>query len=71
MYCVSVKSIISFVAYFFLHTVCDILKSGVKMVAGPTEHGIQADVIFVIEGTAVNGAYLNDLKTNYLTPTLE
>lgn len=41
------------------------------MVAGPTEHGIQADVIFVIEGTAVNGAYLNDLKTNYLTPTLE
>ena len=36
-----------------------------------TEHGIQADVIFVIEGTAVNGAYLNDLKTNYLTPTLE
>ncbi|KMQ96743.1 mediator of rna polymerase ii transcription subunit 25 [Lasius niger] len=41
------------------------------MVTGPTEHGIQADVIFVIEGTAVNGAYLNDLKTNYLIPTLE
>ena len=41
------------------------------MVAGPTEHGIQADVIFVIEGTAVNGAYLNDLRTNYLLPTLE
>ncbi|KAL0125267.1 hypothetical protein PUN28_004503 [Cardiocondyla obscurior] len=41
------------------------------MVTGPTEHGIQADVIFVIEGTAVNGAYLNDLKTNYVIPTLE
>lgn len=41
------------------------------MVTGPSEHGIQADVIFVIEGTAVNGAYLNDLKTNYLIPTLE
>lgn len=41
------------------------------MVTGPAEHGIQADVIFVIEGTAVNGAYLNDLKTNYLIPTLE
>ncbi|EZA49336.1 Mediator of RNA polymerase II transcription subunit [Ooceraea biroi] len=43
------------------------------MVTGPAEHvcGIQADVIFVIEGTAVNGAYLNDLKTNYLVPTLE
>ncbi|XP_012287300.1 mediator of RNA polymerase II transcription subunit 25 [Orussus abietinus] len=41
------------------------------MVAGPTEHGMEADVIFVIEGTAVNGAYLNDLKTNYLIPTLE
>ncbi|XP_043496390.1 mediator of RNA polymerase II transcription subunit 25-like isoform X5 [Polistes fuscatus] len=41
------------------------------MVTGPAEHGIQADVIFVIEETAVNGAYLNDLKTNYLIPTLE
>ncbi|XP_067215800.1 mediator of RNA polymerase II transcription subunit 25 isoform X2 [Linepithema humile] len=41
------------------------------MVTGPSEHGIQADVIFVIEGTAVNGAYLNDLKTNYVIPTLE
>lgn len=55
-----------FILYIFI-----ILKNGVKMVAGPTEHGIQADVIFIIEGTAVNGAYLNDLKTNYLTPTLE
>lgn len=33
--------------------------------------GMQADVIFVIEGTAVNGAYLNDLKTSYIIPTLE
>lgn len=41
------------------------------MVTGPPEHGIQADVVFVIEGTAVNGAYLNDLKTNYVIPTLE
>lgn len=30
-----------------------------------------ADVIFVIEGTAINGAYINDLKTNYLIPALE
>lgn len=41
------------------------------MVPGPSEHGSQVDVIFVIEGTAVNGAYLNDLKTNYLIPTVE
>ena len=41
------------------------------MVNVPTDHGLQADIIFVIEGTAVNGAYLNDLKTNYLIPTLE
>lgn len=58
-----------YILYIFFYFI--ILKNGVKMVAGPTEHGIQADVIFVIEGTAVNGAYLNDLKTNYLTPTLE
>ncbi|CAD7077038.1 unnamed protein product [Hermetia illucens] len=32
---------------------------------------IMADVIFVIEGTAINGAYINDLKTNYLIPALE
>lgn len=37
---------------------------------GPIE-GMQADVIFIIEGTAINGAYLNDLKTSYVIPTLE
>jgi len=30
-----------------------------------------ADVVFVVEGTASNGAYINDLKTNYIIPTLE
>lgn len=41
------------------------------MVVAPADHGTQADVIFVIEGTAINGAYMNDLKTNYVIPTLE
>ena len=41
------------------------------MVVGPGDHGLQADIIFVIEGTAINGAYLNDLKSNYVIPTLE
>ncbi|XP_025159280.1 mediator of RNA polymerase II transcription subunit 25 isoform X3 [Harpegnathos saltator] len=41
------------------------------MVTGPTDQGMQADVIFVIEGTAVNSAYLNDLKASYIIPTLE
>jgi len=41
------------------------------MVVGPGDHGLQADIIFVIEGTAINGAYLNDLKSNYVVPTLE
>lgn len=43
----------------------------VTMVVCPTDHSLQADVIFVIEGTAVNGAYINDLKTNYIIPSLE
>lgn len=30
-----------------------------------------ADVVFVIENTAINGAYLNELKSNYILPTLE
>lgn len=37
----------------------------------PNEHGMAADVVFVIESTASNGAYLNDFKTNYLVPTIE
>ncbi|KAJ9601081.1 hypothetical protein L9F63_000816, partial [Diploptera punctata] len=41
------------------------------MVVGPGDHSLQADIIFVIEGTAINGAYLNDLKSNYVIPTLE
>lgn len=30
-----------------------------------------ADVVFLIEGTAINGAYINDIKTNYIVPTVE
>ncbi|XP_031341690.1 mediator of RNA polymerase II transcription subunit 25-like isoform X2 [Photinus pyralis] len=41
------------------------------MVLGAPELTLQADVIFVVEGTAVNGAYINDLKTNYIIPSLE
>lgn len=32
---------------------------------------IQADVIFVVESSAMNGAYLNELKANYIIPSLE
>uniref|UniRef100_A0A8D8YL33 Mediator of RNA polymerase II transcription subunit 25 n=1 Tax=Cacopsylla melanoneura TaxID=428564 RepID=A0A8D8YL33_9HEMI len=32
---------------------------------------IQADVIFVVESTAMNGAYLNELKASYIIPSLE
>ncbi|CAB3249561.1 unnamed protein product [Arctia plantaginis] len=31
----------------------------------------EAAVIFVIEATAANGAYIGELKTNYIIPTLE
>lgn len=31
----------------------------------------QADVVFLVEGTAINGAYINDMKVNYIVPTLE
>lgn len=41
------------------------------MVMGTAEICTVADVIFIIEGTAINGAYLNDMKTNYIIPTLE
>lgn len=41
------------------------------MVVASSEICALADVIFIIEGTAINGAYLNDIKTNYIIPTLE
>lgn len=41
------------------------------MVVGAGEHVLQADIVFVIEATAVNGAYINDLKANYVVPSLE
>ncbi|XP_018326759.1 mediator of RNA polymerase II transcription subunit 25 isoform X2 [Agrilus planipennis] len=41
------------------------------MVVCPPDHNIQADIVFVVEGTAINGAYINDLKTNYIIPSLE
>lgn len=33
--------------------------------------GQVADLVFVIEGTANMGAYLGELKANYVIPTLE
>ena len=30
-----------------------------------------ANIVFLIEGTAINGAYLTDMKNNYIIPTLE
>jgi mediator of RNA polymerase II transcription subunit 25 len=41
------------------------------MVLGTLDQGLLADVIFVIEGTASNGAYISEFKTNYIIPTLE
>lgn len=42
-----------------------------KMVVCSNDRSIQLDILFVIEGTAVNGAYMNDLKTSYIIPSLE
>lgn len=41
------------------------------MVVCAADHGLQADVVFLIEATAVNGAYIADIKTNYIVPSLE
>lgn len=41
------------------------------MVVCSVEHGMQADVVFVIEATAINGAYINDIKSHYVIPSLE
>lgn len=34
-------------------------------------NNFMANVLFMIEGTAINGAYLPDMKNNYIIPTLE
>lgn len=31
----------------------------------------QADVVFVIEATSMNGTFINELKSNYILPILE
>ncbi|XP_028166552.1 mediator of RNA polymerase II transcription subunit 25-like isoform X1 [Ostrinia furnacalis] len=43
----------------------------ISMVANAPDTPVQAEVIFVIEATAANGAYISELKTNYIVPTLE
>lgn len=32
---------------------------------------MRGDIIFLIENTASNGVYLNDIKNHYIIPTLE
>ncbi|XP_050356337.1 mediator of RNA polymerase II transcription subunit 25-like isoform X4 [Nymphalis io] len=41
------------------------------MVVNAPDSPIQAEVIFVVEATSANGAYISELKTNYIIPTLE
>ncbi|XP_030748029.1 mediator of RNA polymerase II transcription subunit 25-like isoform X2 [Sitophilus oryzae] len=41
------------------------------MVVCTPDHGIQADVVFLIEATAVNGAYIEDITFKYIIPTIE
>ncbi|CAH2057092.1 unnamed protein product, partial [Iphiclides podalirius] len=41
------------------------------MVVNAPEAPVQAEIIFVIEATAPNSAYISELKTNYIVPTLE
>lgn len=40
------------------------------MVQGNSE-AVCNDIVFVIEGTAACGAYLNEIKSNYIVPTVE
>lgn len=42
-----------------------------NMVVNAPDSPVQAEVIFVIEATAANGAYIAELKSNYIVPTLE
>lgn len=41
------------------------------MMVCPCDYSLQADVIFVVENTAQNGAYINDLKASYIVPSLK
>nr|XP_026497684.1 mediator of RNA polymerase II transcription subunit 25-like isoform X9 [Vanessa tameamea] len=41
------------------------------MVVNAPDSPIQAEVIFVVEATSANSAYISELKTNYIIPTLE
>ncbi|KPJ07718.1 Mediator of RNA polymerase II transcription subunit 25 [Papilio machaon] len=41
------------------------------MVVNAPESPIQAEIIFVIEATSANSAYITELRTNYIVPTLE
>ena len=38
---------------------------------GRPDHTMDADVVFVVEATALNGAYLPEMLDNYIKPTLE
>lgn len=34
-------------------------------------HDLVANVVFLIEGTAINGAYMPEMRNHYIIPTLE
>ena len=51
----------------------NLLYPGVLAAAmlGRPEQVMDADIVFVVEATALNGAYLPEMLENYIKPTLE
>lgn len=41
------------------------------MIHNGREASVEADVVFVVEATALSGAYMPELVDNYIKPTLE
>lgn len=36
-----------------------------------TQNELMANVVFLIESTAITGAYMSEIRNNYIVPTLE
>lgn len=72
---------IIFIALYLITLICNLISSWnpssqntprLEMVAlQNSDSELQADVVFIIEATSMNGTYVNELKSSYITPILE
>lgn len=67
----SIKNLVFWIVKYFIYYFWKPVNLEEMVTAQHNDHDPQADVVFVIEATSMNGTFINELKSSYILPILE